>query len=252
MTSGSDSPPPPVDLEAVKKLCDARLDDPYGFTEAAPALVPQLVAEVERLREDLDTARIAGDRWFGAWKSLGDDFAAKLAEVERERDALKADREHALTELGRAGASDKAKAAVFRAMVDEGWTFEDVDEDDNDRALDHIVSVAWEPALAAVLHIRAARDSAITALATVTAERDAIRDCGQDGVCALAPGCMRHFAERGRELVTERDAMRAVVEAARKFKFAELHGTGEASWTAERDMFAALTALDAGKEGGNG
>ena len=30
--------------------------------------------------------------------------------------------------------------------------------------------------------------------------------CGQDGPCAIAPGCVRHWAERGLELVTERDS----------------------------------------------
>lgn len=31
-------------------------------------------------------------------------------------------------------------------------------------------------------------------------------DCGQEGPCATAPGCMRHWAERNRELVAERAA----------------------------------------------
>ena len=29
------------------------------------------------------------------------------------------------------------------------------------------------------------------------------RDCGQEGVCEIAPGCQRHWAERNRELVRE-------------------------------------------------
>ena len=42
-------------------------------------------------------------------------------------------------------------------------------------------------------------------LARVTTERDAARDCGQDGGCALSPGCQRHWLERNAELVRERD-----------------------------------------------
>ena len=33
-------------------------------------------------------------------------------------------------------------------------------------------------------------------------------DCGQDGVCARAPGCPRHWAERNAEIVRERDEAR--------------------------------------------
>jgi len=40
-------------------------------------------------------------------------------------------------------------------------------------------------------------------------------DCGQDGVCALAPGCDRHWGERCRELMAERDEARAEVERLR-------------------------------------
>ena len=42
-------------------------------------------------------------------------------------------------------------------------------------------------------------------------------DCGQDGPCAKAPGCARHWQERNRELVEQLAAARAVpadVEAA--------------------------------------
>ena len=35
------------------------------------------------------------------------------------------------------------------------------------------------------------------------AQRD--RDCGQDGVCKLSPGCNRHLEEWNRELVRQRD-----------------------------------------------
>ena len=30
-----------------------------------------------------------------------------------------------------------------------------------------------------------------------------LEDCGQDGVCAIAPGCNRHWLERNRELVSQ-------------------------------------------------
>ena len=36
-------------------------------------------------------------------------------------------------------------------------------------------------------------------------ERDEARDCGQDGGCALSPGCQRHWMERNTELWRERD-----------------------------------------------
>lgn len=40
-------------------------------------------------------------------------------------------------------------------------------------------------------------------------------DCGQDGVCAEAPGCSRHWAERVREVMAERDAAKAsLIDAA--------------------------------------
>ena len=57
-------------------------------------------------------------------------------------------------------------------------------------------------------------------VARLTAELSAARlevDCGQDGPCAKAPGCARHWQERNRELVDELAAARAVpadVEAA--------------------------------------
>ena len=40
-------------------------------------------------------------------------------------------------------------------------------------------------------------------------QRSEIEDCGQDGVCRLSPGCNRHWEERNRELVRERDEARA-------------------------------------------
>ena len=36
--------------------------------------------------------------------------------------------------------------------------------------------------------------------------RDEARDCGQDGVCVISPGCQRHWEERVREVIAERDA----------------------------------------------
>ena len=40
-------------------------------------------------------------------------------------------------------------------------------------------------------------------------------NCGQDGVCAEAPGCSRHWAERVCEVMAERDAaLAATVNAA--------------------------------------
>ena len=56
--------------------------------------------------------------------------------------------------------------------------------------------------------IEALHQSAPTLCATVEAlehERDEARDCGQDGGCALSPGCQRHWMERNTELWRERD-----------------------------------------------
>jgi hypothetical protein len=41
-------------------------------------------------------------------------------------------------------------------------------------------------------------------------QRDEDRDCGQDAVCRVPPGCQRHW-ERNRELVRERDEARLVL-----------------------------------------
>lgn len=93
-------------------------------------------------------------------------------------------------------------------------------------------------------------------------ERDEARDCGQDGVCALSPGCQRHWQERNTELAREadtlerlglrnaaemvetdreRDLLRAVADAARAV-------AGERF--TETSLRAALAALDAAKGGG--
>jgi hypothetical protein len=68
-------------------------------------------------------------------------------------------------------------------------------------------------------------------------QRSEIEDCGQDGVCRLSPGCNRHWEERNRELVRERDAALARV---RKLE------------VASRALLAALpspwTALEAARD----
>jgi hypothetical protein len=43
-------------------------------------------------------------------------------------------------------------------------------------------------------------------------ERNEDRDCGQEGVCANPPGCQRHWLERNRELIQERDEARELAE----------------------------------------
>lgn len=48
----------------------------------------------------------------------------------------------------------------------------------------------------------------------LTRERDEARDCGQGGICATPPGCQRHWHERNRELVCERDEARTNFENA--------------------------------------
>ena len=45
--------------------------------------------------------------------------------------------------------------------------------------------------------------------ASLIRQRSEIEDCGQDGVCRLAPGCNRHWEERNRELVRELEETRA-------------------------------------------
>jgi hypothetical protein len=49
----------------------------------------------------------------------------------------------------------------------------------------------------------------------VIEERNAARDCGQEGVCATPPGCQRHWEERNRELVRERDEARDLADSYR-------------------------------------
>lgn len=40
-----------------------------------------------------------------------------------------------------------------------------------------------------------------------------LKDCGQNVVCRTPPGCMRHWEERCRELVAERNALRDAAES---------------------------------------
>ena len=63
-------------------------------------------------------------------------------------------------------------------------------------------------------------------------------DCQQDGPCATPPGCLRHWAERVREVLAERDDARAEVERLRA-----LVGPDEASYQQLRvDLWAARDA----------
>lgn len=49
--------------------------------------------------------------------------------------------------------------------------------------------------------------------AAVVRQREEV-DCGQRGVCAKAPGCQRHWAERVDEIIGERDVAHGVAEKA--------------------------------------
>lgn len=60
----------------------------------------------------------------------------------------------------------------------------------------------------------AAAHNALPDLIERVKRAEAAVDCGQDGPCAIAPGCQRHWAERNRELVAERDALREVKKEA--------------------------------------
>ncbi len=53
------------------------------------------------------------------------------------------------------------------------------------------------------------RETACSGALPKIRQRSEIEDCGQDGVCRLSPGCNRHWEERNRELVRERDEARA-------------------------------------------
>lgn len=60
--------------------------------------------------------------------------------------------------------------------------------------------------------------------------------CGQEGVCAEAPGCSRHWGERVREVMEERDEARAEVERLRGL-------LDKATSAHERDLVAVARAL---------
>lgn len=55
-------------------------------------------------------------------------------------------------------------------------------------------------------------------------QRSEIEDCGQDGVCRLSPGCNRHWEERNRELVRERDEARALLVTPDGYGFVYIPG----------------------------
>jgi hypothetical protein len=58
--------------------------------------------------------------------------------------------------------------------------------------------------------LNAARaEKAEAALAEARTVRGLQFDCGQDGICALAPGCQRHWSERNGELVERADTAAA-------------------------------------------
>lgn len=53
-------------------------------------------------------------------------------------------------------------------------------------------------------------------IAALTSELAEARDCGQDAVCAKAPGCQRHWQERNGELVSELAEARRMLAEVRK------------------------------------
>jgi hypothetical protein len=55
---------------------------------------------------------------------------------------------------------------------------------------------------------REERDDLRERLATAEKERDKMEDCGQNGVCAISPGCVRHWLGRNLELAKEREELR--------------------------------------------
>lgn len=92
-------------------------------------------------------------------------------------------------EIARLRAAAEEREADMHARIRAGY--------------DKTVADAWRAEVAK-------RDAEI---ARLTAELDVARaevNCGQDGPCAKAPGCARHWQERNRELVAELAAARAV------------------------------------------
>jgi hypothetical protein len=84
-------------------------------------------------------------------------------------------------------------------------------------------------------------------LATTRALETALReiDCGQDTVCATPPGCVRHWEERNRELVRERDTARFDRDAARALA-ADLAKALEGMIEPAEDVGSELRAISAG------
>jgi hypothetical protein len=78
----------------------------------------------------------------------------------------------------------------------------------------------------------------------VVAERDEARDCGQDVVCAIAPGCQRHWAERAQDLLRERDEARADVRLLELSNNAKLEFWSQA----ERELVDANQAVRVSRE----
>lgn len=67
---------------------------------------------------------------------------------------------------------------------------------------EHRVNEANATRLSMQLQEAQAECAKLRALAEKTMrERDEARDCGQEGVCAIAPGCQRHWADSNREIV---------------------------------------------------
>lgn len=87
------------------------------------------------------------------------------------------------------------------------------------RSVDRLVAEV-EKALRERDQLRAELREVAGELMTLPTKDEALRlhkleDCGQDAVCAISPGCARHWEERNRELVAERDQLRAEAEKLR-------------------------------------
>jgi hypothetical protein len=69
-------------------------------------------------------------------------------------------------------------------------------------------------------------------------------DCGQDGVCSIAPGCLRHWETRNRELVAEHATIRAALkvvlrgyETAVRKAWEPMHPGADAHWQTIREAY---------------
>ena len=76
------------------------------------------------------------------------------------------------------------------------------------------------------------------------AEKAALFDCGDSSGCAIAPGCVRHFAEQARTLLAEKAALHeALVEQERTV--AACRADRDTAWArAERTFGAKIAALE--------